>query len=287
MGGLSGLVKGIFGDPGAPIRAGEIQAASTDRGIEETRRQFDITQANFQPILDAGSRALTQQEALLGLSGDEAQQQAFDNFKESPGQAFLRKRQEKALLRNNSAIGGLGGGNVRTALQEQGAQIAQQDLDNQLNRLAGISGAGQTATQNVASFGQQATNQINQLTGQGADAQASGILGANQIRANRGSLLLGAGGGVAAGLLSDKNMKHDINDLSLKDCFDAVISMPLKTWRYLDDVGLGNDLHLGPMAQDAPEVIKIEGKEMLDLHDELMLIAGALQYAKKEGLSWQ
>lgn len=201
MGGLSGLVKSIFGDPNAPIEAGRLQAEATKEGIAETRRQFDVTQENLAPFREAGIGALDQQQALLGLGGQEAQTAAFDAFAESPGQAFLRNRQQRALLRNQSAIGGLGGGNVRTALQEQAVGFASQDFGNQFNRLAGLSGSGQTATTNLGQFGQQASQQISNLTQQGAQAQASGVLGANQIRANRGSLLLGAGSGVLAGLL--------------------------------------------------------------------------------------
>jgi hypothetical protein len=79
------------------------------------------------PYTEAGRGALTEQQALLGLSGQGAQQEAYARFTESPGQAFLRERQERALLRNAAAIGGLGGGNVRTALQEQAFGRAQYD----------------------------------------------------------------------------------------------------------------------------------------------------------------
>ena len=198
MGGISGLLNSVFGDPNAPIRAGQIQLEGTREGIEETRRQFDITQENLAPFREAEVGALKQQQALLGLGGKDEQTAAFEAFGDSPGQAFIKKRAQRALLRNQSAIGGLGGGNVRTALQEQGTQFAAQDLGNQFNRLAGI---GKGATTELADRGAQSTQQVSNLINQGAQAQAGGILGANQVRANRGSLLLGAGAGLAAGLL--------------------------------------------------------------------------------------
>ena len=85
---------------------------------------------------------------------------------------------------------------------------------------------------------------------------------------------------------SDERLKEDIHDLDLKDCFESVIEMPLKSWRYLEETGLDTDVHLGPMAQDAPECIRGEmnGIQLLNLHDELMLIAGALQYMRQEGM---
>lgn len=300
MGGLSGLIDSFTGASGAKAAsaAGRLQSEATLAGVDETRRQFDITQGNLAPILETGNLARDQQAALLGLSGQEAQNAAFAAFNESPGQAFLRNRQERALLRNTAAIGGLGGGNVRTALQQQAVGNAQKDFGNQFNRLAGISGAGQTATATGGQLGAQSSNQIAQLLGQGAQAQASGILGAEQSRAaGMGRIMgglggaalgatgalgsVGAGGGALVGLLSDKNKKTDINDLSLKECFDTVMTIPLKSWRYLEQVGLGTDVNLGPLAQEAPDIMKIEGMEALDLHNELMLVVGALQYMQQ------
>lgn len=115
-----------------------------NRAIQE---RFAGRAEGFQPFTEAGQQAVTQRSALLGLSGAESQQEAFSRFAESPGQTFLRERQERALLRNAAALGGLGGGNVRTALQEQAFGRAQTDLDQQLARLTGVAREGLTATQ--------------------------------------------------------------------------------------------------------------------------------------------
>jgi O6-methylguanine-DNA--protein-cysteine methyltransferase len=57
----------------------------------------------------------------------------------------LRKQQEEALLRNSAAIGGLGGGNVRTALQEQAYGIASTDQQRVLENLRSLATRGQSA----------------------------------------------------------------------------------------------------------------------------------------------
>jgi hypothetical protein len=93
----------------------------------------------------AGDQATAAQSALLGLQGAEAQGQAYATIQESPGQRWLRQRQTKALLANQAAIGGLRGGNVRTALQEQAAGFAMQDVDNQFSRLSELAGRGAAA----------------------------------------------------------------------------------------------------------------------------------------------
>ena len=94
------------------------------------------------PYAEAGQQALTESQALLGLTGPEAEQAAISRITESPGQAFLRERQERSLLRNAAALGGLGGGNVRTGLQEQAFQRAQTDIDQRLSRLSALTGQG-------------------------------------------------------------------------------------------------------------------------------------------------
>ena len=123
----------------------------------------------------------------------------------------MRERQEKALLRNAAAIGGLGGGNVRTALQEQAVGLAAQDYNNQFNRLGAISSGGQAATSNLNQFGANMANNVTNSLGaigqnrasgiqNAGAATASGILGAQQARAQAdnqfmqfGGQLLGAG----------------------------------------------------------------------------------------------
>jgi hypothetical protein len=178
--------------------AAAAQQASTASAADEQRRQFDLAQEQAAPFREAGLGALQQQQALLGLSGQEAQQTAMQQFQESPGQQFIRKRQERALLRNQAAIGGLGGGNVRTALQQQAAGFAQQDFQNQLSRLGGIAGQGQTATSNIAQLGAGTSANIGNLLQAGGQAQASGILGAGAAQ----SRFIGQAGGALAGALS-------------------------------------------------------------------------------------
>ena len=124
------------------------------------------------------------------VSAQDQQRQAFEAFNESPGQKFMRDRAQKNLLRNSSAIGGLGGGNVRSALVEQGAGFAQQDFNNQFSRLGQIAGQGQAATTNLGQFGAQTAGDIANLGIAGSQARASGILGGQQAEAQfRGQLL--------------------------------------------------------------------------------------------------
>ncbi len=109
--------------------------------------RFETRRGELDPSIQAGGEAAEFRNALLGIGGVEAQEAARTRFTESPGQIFLRERQERALVRNASRLGGLGGGNIRTALQEQAFGRAQTDLDQQLARLTGVTREGFAATQ--------------------------------------------------------------------------------------------------------------------------------------------
>jgi len=132
------------------LRTGELSGSRREREDEINRAiqgRFETRRGGLDPFIRGGQEAFAQRQALLGLGGEEARTAALSRFTESPGQVFLRERQERALLRNASALGGLGGGNVRAALQEQAFGRAQTDLDRQLARLTGVTREGLTATQ--------------------------------------------------------------------------------------------------------------------------------------------
>jgi len=173
------ILSGVLGSKAAGKQA-DASERGQELGIAEQRRQFDITQGNLQPSLEAGNLARTEQLALLGLSGEEAGAAATANLGNLPGQQFLRDRAQKNLLRSSSAIGGLGGGNVRSELVQQGVGFAQQDLQNRFGRLGQVAGQGQAAGTALGQFGAQSATNIQQgLIGSG-QARASGIAGQNQ-----------------------------------------------------------------------------------------------------------
>ena len=155
---------------------GAVQAPSPTIGQDlQNFYANQVEDPELQPLLDQRT-ALMSQEA---PSAQDQQAAAFAALDVSPGQKFLRDRAQKNLLRNSAAIGGLGGGNVRSALVQQGVGFAQQDLENQFSRLGQLAGQGQAATTQVGQFGQQNAANIGNLAVSGADARASGILNRN------------------------------------------------------------------------------------------------------------
>jgi hypothetical protein len=158
-------VRNIFGQAGGDV------STLFGQGAEELR-----------PFVSPGQQANQVQAALSGALGPEAQAEAFQNFTDSPGQQFLRDRAEQSLLRREAALGGLGGGRVRQALQEQAVGLAQQDLDRQFGRLGQVSGTGLRAAEGLGTLlGQQARTGVD-LTGQQAGlAQNLGLARAGLV----------------------------------------------------------------------------------------------------------
>lgn len=203
---VSDITSGIFGGADAASDAANVQSAGYDAAIAEQRRQFDINQETLSPFIDAGTDALTQELAYLGLAGADAQQQAYDDFLLSPNQQFLQQQGEQAITRNAAATGGLQGGNVLKELQTYGQGTASQALSEQLNRLASLRGGSQTAATNLSSFGTSMSNNVaNSLIGQ-SEANASGILGAQQANAGLAETAIGLG----SMFFSDRRLKTAI-----------------------------------------------------------------------------
>ena len=160
---------------GAEKRAARERERGITQGIGEQRRQFDLTREDFAPFVERGNVAGERLLELIGLRGIEAEQGAIDDFTESPGQRFLRERQERAVLRNASATGGLRGGNVLQELQRQAFGRASTRLDNRTSLLERIASGGQNAATNQAGIGGNISSGIAQLLAERGDVRGTGI----------------------------------------------------------------------------------------------------------------
>ena len=168
----------------ASAKATAAQSASQEQALAEQRRQYDETRTLLQPYVSAGSPALAQQMAALGLSGPEAQQAYVAGQEQSPLFQAMVRQGEEALLQNASATGGLRGGNVQGALAQFRPQLLNQFLEQQYGRLGGMTTLGQQSAAGVGSAGMASANNISQLLqGQGQIA-AGGALAQGQAQAN-------------------------------------------------------------------------------------------------------
>ena len=127
------------------------------------------TQAGLAPLQQVDDlRAFNEQQAILGLSGQQAQEQAIGNMPVSQFDQELQRRQQQQLTRGAAAAGELGGGATIQAGQQlagaQQANLIQQRLA-QLEPLAALSRNVRSDMSNIIEQG--GVNQANIQQGLG------------------------------------------------------------------------------------------------------------------------
>ena len=98
-------------------------------------------------------------------------------FTASPGYEFVRSEGMRGLERSAAARGGAFSGNALRGLDQFNNGLASQEYANYYNRLAGLSGTGQTASNNLGSLGANTAGNIGQLLSNSGAARASGVVG--------------------------------------------------------------------------------------------------------------
>ena len=250
-------------------KASRAQQEAADRGIEEQRRQFDAVQELLRPYVEAGQPALTQQQAILGLGGPEAQRAAIQAIE--GGELFqARARQgEEALLQAASATGGLRGGNIQGALAQFRPQMLQSEIDTQYARLGGLTTLGQQSAAGVGSAGLQTGQRIAGLEGDIGAARSGADLARGKAFSSvfnlpaqflglqygmRGGTpgfgnILGGGGGGGGGM--DIPMEgSQFSDRRLKTNIHRISTRPDGLGVYEFEYIWGGGKHIGLMAQE-------------------------------------
>jgi len=195
---IGGSVGSAVMQSNAQKSAAKTQAASAEKGIEEQRRQYDAMQKLLKPYVEAGTGALSNQLALAGVSGADAQQAAINALQQGPEFNALVQQGEQGILQSAAATGGLRGGNVQGALSQFRPQVLSSLIEQQYNRLGGLATAGQNAATGVGTAGMQTGVNVGNLLAQQGAAQAGGTLAAAQTWGNTiGSIGTGIGRGMA------------------------------------------------------------------------------------------
>lgn len=153
------------------------------RALRNSDRVFSQAQGALSPYQGAGQSASTQMADLQGLNGRQAQNAAMRSYQQSPGMQYALEESERAITRNAAATGGLGGGNVLRALQENAVGLAQQDYNNYFNQLASMSNQGMNANQIGAGLAGQQAGINAQLPMTSASQQAGNAMNAGMQNA--------------------------------------------------------------------------------------------------------
>ena len=259
----SQLVGGMMQADAASSASGQ-QAAASTAGIAEQRRQFDALQNLLKPYVSAGGPALQAQQAMLGLSGPEAEAAQIASAQMSPTFQALLSQGENSLLQNASATGGLRGGNTQAALAQFRPQLLAQMLEDRYSKFGGLTSLGQNSAAGVGAAGMQSGSNIAQLMAERGAAQAGGTLG--QAKAFGGLLNLpsqvlgaqfGAGGKLGMGfsnVFSDIRLKKNIKKIGHRSD-----GLGIYSYEYI----WGGGQQIGVMAQEVinvyPEAISSVG----------------------------
>ena len=179
----SAVVGGVVASNSAD-KAASAQNRSTDLSIEEQRRQFNKVQELLAPYVEAGTGSISAQQALLGLSGGDAQKEAIQGIQNSPEFAAYTQQGENAILQNASATGGLRGGNTQLALAQFRPQLLASLIQQRFGNLQQLTNVGQSSAARVGNAAQGTGNQISQLYGQQGAAQAGSYLAQGQAISN-------------------------------------------------------------------------------------------------------
>jgi len=200
-GGVS-LLGGFMGSRSSK-RAADAQIQAAQQGINEQRRQYDLTRADNAPFRDTGVFANARLRQLLGLDKDYTGSDSGSltrQFNQSDlegdavyqnGLEFGRNQGTEAINSRALAGGGYDSGATLKALTQFGNDYGNtkanesynrynNDQSNVYNKLAGVSGAGQQATNSVSAAGQNMANNISNSYADQGNSRAAGIVaGAN------------------------------------------------------------------------------------------------------------
>ena len=191
IGDTIGGITGAKQQGKAAERAAQIQAGASDQAIAEQRRQFDTLIELMSPYVTSGNQAIGQQGALIGLGGQQAQQDAISQLEQSPMFTSLLRQGENAMLQNASATGGLRGGNTQSALMQFRPDLLAQVINDQYSKLGGLTQIGQASAAGQASAGMQNASNIGALLADRGAALAGGQLAKGSVARNTFGDVLG------------------------------------------------------------------------------------------------
>lgn len=176
-----GSVVGAVASTKAAKKAAKAQKYAADQSVAEQRRQYDLTRADLAPWRTAGTAAIDKLSAVYGLNGKTATNPdgtpaQYGGFFNSPDYQFRRDESLKAANAGLASRGLLNSGAAVRAKTALAGNLASSEFGDWWNRLAGVAGVGQSATQATSAAGQNAANNISQAYQNAGNARASAYM---------------------------------------------------------------------------------------------------------------
>ncbi|GAG51235.1 unnamed protein product, partial [marine sediment metagenome] len=157
--------------------AADAQEDAANTAAATERYMYDTTREDMAPWQETGVSAINQMRDLSGLGAEGSRETAMNSFYQDPGYQFRFDEGQRALENSALARGQGLSGNAGRALVGFGQGMGSQEYGNYWNRLAGLSGTGQTATNQLGGFGANAARGIGNANIAAGQARGSGYMG--------------------------------------------------------------------------------------------------------------
>lgn len=167
----------VAGNPDAAANWAQVKGTQADtfggdiNAFGKYHYEKDGSRRDLQPFMTGGS--------------DGNQAAALAALESSPLFQSLVRNGEEAILQNASATGGLRGGDIKRDLADFRVDTLTQTIENQLNRLGGLTGAGLSAANSSAQVGSNTAAGIANIFGQQGQVRAGGLLTRGGITAGQ------------------------------------------------------------------------------------------------------
>lgn len=181
LGGIIGLGLGAKQSSHAIAHATNQQIGGINNAIAEQQGQMEQNRSDFAPYTGFGASAIGPLGDLLGLNGPDKAAAAMAALKSSPMFTSLFNTGQEAVLQNASATGGVRGGNVQTALAENGENVFAKVIQDQIDRLMGGAQLGAQSTGQLINVNQQGANNISSGYTSIGNALSNKTLGQQQV----------------------------------------------------------------------------------------------------------
>jgi hypothetical protein len=166
-----GLFSGMQAKKGAKQQAAALREAAQ---LQQKRYEENVGYA--RPYMSAGTNALGMYGDFLGMNGGDTQARAMQNYQTSPFFQQNVKNTADATAAQYAAHGQTGG-NLLDALYKNNAGMWNQEYQNYLGQLKGVTDQGLNATTALAGVGTQSAATQGNLIGQAGAAQGAGTMG--------------------------------------------------------------------------------------------------------------
>lgn len=197
----SAVVGGVSASRASKTQANAAQNASdtqlqAQRESNELQKEmYDQNRADMQPWREAGMGQLSQLTAGLKPGGQFNRNFGMADFQADPGYAFRQAEGQKAIDNSAASRGSALSGATLKALTRFGQDTASaeyqnsynrwnNDVSNRFNRISGVAGTGQQATQQIGQYGQSTAGNIAQGNMNTANNVASNTIQAGNARAS-------------------------------------------------------------------------------------------------------